>query len=136
MNRDKGIPKGSSLNKQDMDRLKMVARTVPKFMDLAPSTILDKLEDKYTNKGTMSVIAYTLKKFFEEIGDEKRSDFWLEAGKELGREVYDEEMKSELTNNEKKNWKTQKEIMDIMNSIDIKDRTDYNRFLLLAMTTF
>jgi hypothetical protein len=130
------IPTNSTLNKQDMDRIKMVARTVSNFIEISSNTLLEKLENKYSNKGTMNVIAYTLKKFFEEIGEDKKAEFWSEAGKELGREVYDEEMRSELTNNEKKNWKTQSEIMEIMNNIPIKDRTDYNRFLLLAMATF
>lgn len=129
-------PNLTSLNKQDMDRLKMVVRSEPNFMDIPSMDLLDVLDERYKNKGTFSVMAYTLKKFFEEIGENKKSEFWGAAGKELSKLVYDEESDNKLTNNEKKNWKNQEDIIDILNSIVIKDRTDYNRFLLLSMTTF
>lgn len=135
-NNKESIPSNTSLNKQDLDRLKMVARTVPNFLEVSSGTVFKHLDDKYTNKGTFSVIAYTLKKFFDEMGEDSKSEFWGKIGKELSREVYDQETKNELTNNEKNNWKTQEEIMEIMNNIPINDRTDYNRFLILAMATF
>lgn len=124
------------LNKQDVDRLKMVVRTNDRFDKIPSSALYNELDAKYKNRGTLSVIAYTLKKYFDEVGEKTKSDYWGEKGSDLAQKVYKQELKSELTGNEKENWKNQKEIMDIMNNIKIQNMTDYNRFLLLAMTTF
>lgn len=123
------------LNKSDIPRLKMVYRTAPNFQTMPPGQLFEALDDKYENRGTFSVISYTLKKFFEETGDLKKSKFWGNIGADLSKIVNDEEMKNELTNNEKKNWRTQGEILEILNNMQIDNMTDYNRFLLLLMTT-
>lgn len=129
-------PNGSTLNNNDMDRLRMVVRTNKNFESISSETLYGELNDRYPNRGTFSVICYTLKKFFSETRNQKKAEFWGDAGRKLSEEVNQQELRSELTNNEIKNWKSQKEIMKIMNNIDIKNRTDYNRFLLLAMCTF
>lgn len=133
---DYSKPKGSTLNNNDLDRLRMVIRTNKKFSQLDSNYLYNLLDERYPNRGTFSVIAYTLKKFFDETGQQRKADFWSEAGQELSSEVHGQEMKNELTNNEKENWKNQKDIMNIMNNIKIENRTDYNRFLLLAMCTY
>ena len=126
----------SIMVESDIPRLKMVYRSFPDFDTMSNKALYEGLSSKYPNKGTLNVICYTLKKFFEEDGQDTKSDFWGEKGAELGREVNKIESQNKLTNNETKNWKTQNDIMKIMNSIKILNIADYNRFLILAMTTF
>ena len=127
--------KKTTLNKQDMDRIKMVFDTIPKFMSMASSTLFKILDTKYKNRGTLSVICYSLKKLFLEKNNNKKSEFWGQKGSEMAQLVNKQEKKSELTGNEIENWKTQEEILKIMNDIPLESLTNYNRFLLLAMTT-
>lgn len=129
-------PRGSKFNNNDLDRLRMIIRTDENFATSNSDDLYRELDERYPNRGTFSVIAYTLKKFFEEIKNQRKADYWEEVAKELSGMVHNQEMKNELTNNEKQNWKDQEQIMKIMNNIDIQNRTDYNRFLLLAMCTF
>jgi hypothetical protein len=129
-------PIKSILTNEDINRLKMVVRTARDFDNIKSDDLYNKLNEKYKNKGTFSVLSYTLKKYFLEIGEQTKADYWGNKGAELSQIVNTQESKNELTNNEKQNWKDQKQIIDIMNNIDIKTRTDYNRFLILAMTTF
>jgi hypothetical protein len=129
-------PINSSLTDEDVSRLKMVVRTERNFDKIKSDILYNKLNEKYKNKGTFSVLSYTLKKYFLEIGEQTKADYWGNKGAELSKVVNTQESKNELTNNEKQNWKNQKQIIDIMNNIDIKTRTSYNRFLILAMTTF
>lgn len=124
------------LNKQDIQRLKMVYYTDPNFGTKQSNKLFSALNNKYPNRGTLSVVCYSLKKFFEDKGNKTKSDFWGAKGGELAQDVQKQEKKGELTNNEKENWKTQEELLEIMNGIKINDITDYNRFLLLAMTLF
>lgn len=125
----------SIMVKSDIPRLKMIYNYFPDFDTMSTNQLYKELNKKYPNRGTLNVISYTLKKFFSEIGEDNKAEFWGNIGAELGREVNKIESKNELTNNEKENWKTQEEILNIMNSIKILNRADYNRFLVLAMTT-
>jgi len=127
--------KNTSLNKQDMDRLKMVVRTNQNFMTSPSQKLFDQLDKKYENRGTLSVICYTLKKLFTETNEKKKSEFWSKKGSEISQDVNQQERKSELTGNEIDNWKTQEEILKILNDIPLDSITNYNRFLLLALTT-
>ena len=120
------------LNKQDMDRLRMVADTADNFEKLTFNALYNKLDSRYKNRGTLSVICYSLKKLFVKMNSKKKSEMWGKKGLELAQEVNTQERKSELTGNEVENWKTQEEILKLMNEIPLKTRTNYNRFLLLA----
>ena len=129
------IPNNTSLNAQDIDRLRMVINTTDKFQNIPSMSLFQILNDKYKNSGTFSVIAFTLKKFFAEIENPRKAAFWGNVGQHLSDFVKQQESKNELSNREKENWRSQDEIKDIIDKIEIKDRTDYNRFLLLSMAT-
>lgn len=132
---DNNKDKKTTLNNSDVSRLKMAYKTAPNFNSITPANLFKKLDDKYSNKGTLSVICYTLKKFFSDINDEKRSKYFGDKGAELSKNVNEMEAQNRLTNNEINNWKTQDEILDLMNNLPINSWTNYMRFLLLAMCT-
>lgn len=127
--------KKTTLNKSDVNRLKMVAKTFPNFLNSQVGNLYNKLENKYKNKGTLSVICYSLKKLFNDLGQNKKAEYFGNQGKELSQDVSEQEAKNELTNNEIKNWKTQEEILNIMNNIPLDSWTNYMRFLLLNLCT-
>jgi hypothetical protein len=121
--------------KDDARRLKMIELTEPTFETMETNKLYQILSNKYRNNGTMSVLCYSLKRLFKNMGEDKKAQFWEDKGGEYVKKNYEEETENKLTNNEKKNWKTQDQILKIMNSIDLKTQTDRNRFLILAMTT-
>lgn len=128
------------LTKDDILRLRMVQRTVPDFDDIENNELYDKLENKYKNKGTLSVIAYSLKKAFDLDGKKKKSEFWGEKGAQLSQEVNDIEMQGELQGeNEKSKWKTQKEIIALIKELQENkklNKTEYCRYILLCMCVY
>lgn len=119
----------------DARRLRMVALTEPKFETMDTKKLYQILTKKYNNSGTLSVISYSLKKLYNEMKEPKKAQFWEDKGAEFVKKNYDQETENKLTNNEKKNWKTQEQILELMNNIELKTQTDKNRFMLLAMTT-
>jgi len=120
--------------------LKMVFRLDNDFDKTKTESLFKLLEDKYKNIGTLSVICYALKKFFDfVVPDKVKSDFWSEKGAELTSILKQQEMNGELTGeSEKKNWKTQKEILNIIKELsnNLKTITNKNRYLLLNMCVF
>lgn len=130
-----GGKKKKDLNESDKARLKMVERINPRFGTMDQDKLYDALRKRYGNDGTLAVICYSLKKYFDIIDKENKADYFGKKGAELSMSVNNQEAKNELTGNEIKNWKTQDQILKIMNHIDLITQTDKNRFLLLAMTT-
>jgi hypothetical protein len=129
---NKNIP---NLTKDDIKRLKMVERFDTRFATSDSKKLYEGLRKRYSNDGTLSVICYSLKKYFLLSKKNEKSNFWGEKGAELANDVNKQEAKNELTGNEINNWKTQEQILNIMNNIKLITNTDKNRFLLLAMTT-
>lgn len=135
MNKKNGNYHKPELNASDIDRLKMVARFDTRFETTNSDKLLEGLKKRYENKGTLSVLCYSLKKYFAIKNKKEKADYWGEKGATLATEVNQIEAKNELTGNEIKNWKTQDEIINIMNHIQFINNADKNRFLLLAMCT-
>jgi hypothetical protein len=125
----------STLNNSDVQRLKMIKNIVPNFINGQPKNIYDKLRQHYKNDGTLSVLCYSLKKFYSDMKQDKKAEFFGNKGGELAVEVNKEESKNKLTNNEIKNWKTQEQILEIMNNIPLKTWTNFMRFTILNMCT-
>ena len=127
------------LTKDDILRLKMVKRLDENFDKTNENDLFNKLDKRYPNRGTLSVICYSLKKAFALDEDDTKAEYWANKGAELTKEVNKQEYKNELVgDNEKKKWKTQKEVLEIMEKIktNMKNRTDMNRFILLSLMTY
>lgn len=127
------MDKKKQLTKDDIARLKMVERFDTKFSSTNSNKLYEGLKKRYSNVGTLSVLCYSLKKYFDLENKEDKCNFWGSKGAELSTINNHNEAKNELTGNEIKNWKTQDQILQIMNNMKIKSKTDANRFLLLAM---
>lgn len=128
------------LTKDDISRLRMVKRTVLDWETITSADLYNKLSEKYKNKGTLSVICYSLKKVFDIEGDKKKANFWGEKGAELAQEVNNIEMQGELVgDNEKKKWHSQKDIIEFIKRLQEKknlSKTDYNRYILLCLCVY
>lgn len=126
---------GTILNKSDIARLRMIYFTDKNFETRESSKLYDILNAKYPIN-SLNVICYTLKKLFSEKGEEKKAEFWKEKGAESGKMVKDKEAENKLIGSEKDKWKSQEQIMDIMNQIKLITWTDRNRFMILALCTY
>lgn len=129
----------SHLNEGDKSRIRWVLTLDEDFEKTKNDDLYTKLKSKYPNVGTLSVISYSLKKFFDKVIDnQEKAEYWAKRGAELAGELLNEEKKGELTGeNEKKNFKTQSQILEIIN--DLKSSTsplNQKRYLLLNMAVF
>lgn len=127
--------KDCPFTKDDLRRLNMVELTCPKFENIDSNKLYSILTDKYKNDGTLSVVCYSLKRMFNNIGEENKAKFWETKGAEHTSKNYDKETENKLTGNEKQNWKSQEQILNIMNNIKLTSLVNKKRFLILAMTT-
>jgi len=128
------------LTKDNIRLLKMVKRLDPDFDTTPSNELYEKLSKRYTNKGTLSVICYALKKAFNLDNEKKKVEFWSDKGAELSQEVNAQEQKGELQGeNEKKKWKDQSQIIEIIHKLQENKKltkTEYNRYILLCMCVY
>lgn len=131
-------PKIYNITKDDVLRLKMVKKLNPKFDTMANEALYKLLDARYPNRGTLSVISYSLKKAFTLDGDHDKANYWNDKGASLSKEVHNQEMESELTGREKQNWKTQEQILEIIKDLqsNMKTKTQYNRYLVLCLCVY
>ena len=120
----------------DLSRINMVRLTEPNFLRLSPIALFNILNEKYTNRNTFSAIIGALKKLFHERNDETSYDFWQIIGLKVSERIRDAEFDNSLEGNEIKNWKSQDQIYDILQNIDVNNITNYNRYLLLSLCLF
>jgi hypothetical protein len=128
-----------NLNEGDKSRLKWILTLDEDFEKTKNDDLYTKLKSKYPNVGTLSVISYSLKKFFDLVLDnQEKANYWAKRGAELAGELLNQEKKGELTGeSEKKNFKTQSQILEIINDLRSSTSTiNKNRYLLLNMAVF
>jgi hypothetical protein len=111
--------------------------------------LTDCITSSYPNLGTQEQMAYSLKKYFlNKHWKESRTEtlknidvkYWSDWSSKKTAELADKEDNQATENKEVENWKTQDEIIRWRDEQKDKyeatgDKTAYNRYVLLAMTT-
>jgi len=114
--------------------------------NLTKRVCYDKLRKGYPNNNTFEKVLYTISKHYMYINWEGTRlktlkvpvcKYWFSKAQDITKDIEKDETKQELRNNEIENWKSQKEIKELMikTKPEISDLTNYNRWLLLNMCT-